>query len=135
MPTMKWHGPQVIAEVHKGIAENIERAARGLRDNIKEHISEPSPPPSAPGEDPHKQTHGGGHLRRGIAMEMDKRILVARVGTNVLYGKFLEFGTIGGKGMLGGGWRMRPRPWLTNALRRYHGQIMKFLKNPIKGGQ
>lgn len=129
---MKWHGPQVIAEVCKGVAENIERAARGLRDNIKEHISVAGPEPSAPGEDPHKQK---GHLRRGIAMEMDKGILVARVGTNVLYGKFLEFGTMGGRGMLGAGWRMRPRPWLTNALKRYRGQIMKFLKTPIPGGQ
>lgn len=70
--------------------------------------------PSRPGESPHKQT---GELRRSIAKEVDRKNLVARAGTNKLYGKWLEFGTS----------KMAPRPWARRALMESFARIRKIL--------
>jgi len=45
---------------------------------------------SAPGEPPAIQT---GHLFRNITHEVDPKTLTARFGSNVIYDKYLEFGT------------------------------------------
>ena len=120
MTRYKWHGPKVTAALKRGIAENIERAARELRDFIREHVSVAGPTPSAPGEYPHKQL---GHLRRNMAMEMDVSALRARVGTNVLYGKFLELGTR----------NMSPRPIITQALKDFGPRLKQLLGTPVRG--
>jgi hypothetical protein len=60
--------------------------------------------PSKPGEPPKKVT---GHLQRMIMHELDRSKGKARVGTNVVYGKFLELGTR----------IMRRRPWLSRGVR------------------
>ena len=49
---------------------------------------------SRPGEPPRKQT---GMLQRSIAYEVDRELLVGRVGTNQKTGRWLEEGTKGGK--------------------------------------
>ena len=59
---------------------------------------------SRPGEPPRKQT---GRLRGSVTYEVDERALRARVGTNVMYGRYLELGTRRG---------LAPRPWLRPAL-------------------
>jgi hypothetical protein len=73
--------------------------------------------PSRPGESPHLQT---GHLRRSIATELEA--LVGRVGTNLLYGRWLELGTT----------HMAARPWLRRALRECQPQIKAILSAPMK---
>jgi HK97 gp10 family phage protein len=75
--------------------------------------------PSKPGQPPRKQT---GALRRSITHEViDGQ---ARVGTNIPYGKMLEFGTS----------KMRPRPWLRRALREMQSQVNKILTAPMNMG-
>ena len=74
--------------------------------------------PSKPGEPPRKQT---GRLYASVAWDF-KDYLVSRVGTNVPYGKFLEFGTA----------IMAARPWLHRALREKQRQINELLSRPIK---
>ncbi len=69
--------------------------------------------PSAPGDPPHKQT---GRLRASIAREVDGPAMVARVGTNVIYGRYLELGTR----------FMAPRPWLRRALAESWGDIRRI---------
>jgi HK97 gp10 family phage protein len=81
--------------------------------------------PSSPGEPPHKQT---GHLQRSITWELRRsglfgRGLIARVGTIVDYGRFLELGTR----------RMRPRPWLKRSLDAVKPQIKMILSRPMRG--
>ena len=74
--------------------------------------------PSAPGEYPRKML---GHLRRNIQMEFDAATMVARVGTNVKYGKYLETGTR----------RMAARPWLSRGLREAQSAIRRILGGGI----
>lgn len=75
--------------------------------------------PSKPGEPPRVQT---GRLRASVAWEQDGR--VARIGTNVRYGRFLELGTS----------RMAPRPWLRRMLAEMTPTFRAILTAPIKGG-
>ncbi len=75
--------------------------------------------PSRPWEPPHKQT---GRLRGSVAWEVVG--LVGRVGTNLLYGRWLELGTK----------RMKPRPWLRRALRECQDKIRAIFAKPMSGG-
>ena len=69
---------------------------------------------SKPGEPPRKQT---GRLRASVAYEVVG--LVARVGTNVLYGLVLELGL--------GKLRGAARPWLRRALIESQGEVHRIL--------
>jgi len=76
--------------------------------------------PSAPGEPPHKQT---GRLRMSVTHEVllwGLGRLIARVGTNVPYGKFLQLGTR----------FVKPRPWLDVAMDRTLATVGKILSAP-----
>ena len=72
--------------------------------------------PSAPGSPPHKQT---GRLAASMAWERDG--LVARVGTAVKYGPWLEMGTS----------RMAARPFLHRALNEMTPRIRAILSKPM----
>lgn len=69
---------------------------------------------SKPGEPPRKQY---GRLRGSVAHEVDEGSLAARVGTNVLYGRWLELGTS----------RMAARPWLRRALAESRDKVRSIL--------
>jgi hypothetical protein len=73
---------------------------------------------SKPGEAPRKQT---GHLRRSVTYEVIGQS--GRVGTNLLYGMWLELGTR----------LMKARPWLRRALEECKAQILAILTAPLKG--
>jgi hypothetical protein len=76
--------------------------------------------PSAPGEPPHKQL---GHLRRSVTYEVDAAASTGRVGTNLLYGLWLELGTR----------LMAARPWLRRALAECQDACLKILSAPMQG--
>lgn len=129
-PKMKWYGPEVIAKVLDLTGDRIERAAREFRDFTREQVSKVGGP-SMPWQYPHKQE---GQLRRNIQMELDRSIMTARIGTNVLYGKFLELGTANPKKphfvpelgkMVSHG--IRPRPWLSKALVQFRVRLRQIL--------
>ncbi len=71
---------------------------------------------SKPGDPPYKQT---GHLRRSIAWERDGD--VRRVGTNLLYGKFLELGTR----------KMKARPFLRPSVTRATPAIRRIIDSGL----
>jgi HK97 gp10 family phage protein len=80
---------------------------------------------SLPGEPPRKQR---GQLRMSIAHELDRDSFVARVGSNLLYAKFLELGTR----------YMKPRPFLrvtafeeANAITAIMNGEMNFGKSEV----
>jgi HK97 gp10 family phage protein len=78
--------------------------------------------PSKPGQPPHKQV---GVLRGSVTYEVAyaaNGTLNARVGTNILYGKFLELGTR----------KMKARPWLRRSLNEKRGDIQAIMNRPMR---
>lgn len=71
---------------------------------------------SAPGEYP--MTDLGG-LVSSVKMEQEGKVY--RVGTGLMYGKYLEFGTT----------RMAPRPWLKRSFDRAVDERIKELKRGL----
>ncbi len=104
-----------------GVAGTFKRDSGGkvLRDRRGRFLRVYGAFPSRPGEPPHKQT---GRLRGSVAWELvdTGRTWIARVGTNVRYGRFLELGTR----------RIRPRPWLVRSLDESRSQIRTILAAP-----
>jgi HK97 gp10 family phage protein len=72
---------------------------------------------SAAGSFPYKQT---GTLRASVTYEIDTTNLVARVGTSVRYGAYLERGTR----------RMRAHPWLRPSFAQATPQVRRILSRP-----
>ena len=90
---MRWHGEEFKRLVHDELADNITAAAIHLKAEIKLSLREGNADgtsPSKAGDPPRRVT---GRLSGSIAHEVDRAKLVARVGTTLLYGKFLELGT------------------------------------------
>ena len=135
MQNVVWYGDQVTAKIQGHVANRLQYAARALVNFIRKQLSSSGGPssaggapmvggvrvagPPAPGGWPHKQT---GHLRRNVQQQFDRIRMTARVGTNVLYGKFLEFGTK----------NMAARPWLSRALREFRSQLVRILERRVE---
>jgi hypothetical protein len=122
----KWYGTSVKAKIDRDVGRRINMAARWLQNRIREQLSRSQPTkgtgtkkrgmePSAAGEYPKKVL---GHLRRNVQSEFDPVEPSARVGTNVKYGKYLEMGTR----------KMKPRPWLSLAIREFRRGIKSILE-------
>ena len=75
---------------------------------------------SKEGEVPRVQT---GTLRRSITHEVSSVLPIGRVGTNVVYSKWLEFGTR----------RMKPRPFMRPSILRIMPMLKGIFTRPIKG--
>lgn len=113
----KWRGNEVQKLAELEMAKRIQACAILLTNDIKASISLPSnhgATPSAPGEPPHKDT---GRLRASIAWFFDPKALTARVGTNLLVGKWLELGTR----------FMAARPYIRAAWYRNLDRIQRIL--------
>ncbi len=152
MAEYKWYGDKITAQIRKETALRVEYASRSIRDHIRTQLGQQRFPPSGPeGGYPAMRS---GHLRRNIQMEMNRALCEGRVGTSVLYGRYLEFGTRGGKIITAapgkmlrfrgrdGGWVFRksvklapikPRPWLSRGFREFAPQIKRILETPIGG--
>lgn len=140
MSDLEWHGDDARNHVHRRIVQYLTRAAIVVKREAKRLLIVPGTGrraksgrivrhtggrhkkiygafPSSPGEPPHKQT---GRLWASVAYDVDAVNLVARVGTNVPYGKHLELGTKRG---------IAPRPWLRPALARVQSQVNSLLSS------
>jgi len=113
---MKWHGDEVMKRIEDEMAGRLTRAALLVTGYAKEHLSKLGP--SAPGAYPGKRT---GHLRRNIAFEVNKSDMLARWGTNVKYGRYLEEGTT----------HMDPRPWMAPTNSAMASKIRSVLGGEI----
>lgn len=143
--TMRWYGQKFQRDLATEERKRLERAAMVVEREAKKLLSVSGTGrrgkggvvvraiknarnrvygafPSAPGEPPHKQT---GRLRAGVTHEVllwGLGRLIARVGTNIPYGKHLQFGTR----------FVKPRPWLDVALKRTTVQVRQILGAPWK---
>ncbi len=116
-----WKADDLINATNEELAKRLNRAAIHLQNEIKKLLgvkgrkcNKATGERSAPDESPRLEC---GQLRRSIAWEVDKEKLVARVGTNLKYGKFLELGTS----------KMAARPFLRPALSKNHDVIARIL--------
>lgn len=130
---LQWHGAGFEEWYKALVAARLERAVRHVANRVKEKLSLSgvgfSGRPgkrgtriygfirSKPGEPPRKQT---GTLRRGITYEVDKDLLIARVGVMgpaLPYAKALELGTP----------KMKRRPFLRQTLFEESANIQQIL--------
>ena len=75
---------------------------------------------SNPGEPPNTDK---GRLVQSIKFDFKEKGLIGRIGTNLKYGKDLEFGTK----------KMRARPWLSTAIQIVSKDIADIFKRALKG--
>ena len=144
-----WRGTQVRSSLLKGTRHNLELAAIYTESTIKglmtkggrtssglttlkagtkrsmidtfsgERAKKTGSFRSKEGEPPRVQT---GRLRRSISHELHPALPIARVGTNVKYGKWLELGTA----------TMAPRPFMRPGLHIAEPMILKLLGRQVK---
>jgi phage gpG-like protein len=123
---MKWNGEEFFRAYKKALAVKLEMAVAKMQAWAKDHVNRQGSKwvHSAAGEYPMRQS---GHLIKNLPYEVDKDELVARFGTNVEYGKFLETGTS----------KVAARPWLTLTIKGTRKAVADILKKPIltKGGK
>lgn len=159
---------KLLAKVHQIAVRRLEAAAIFLVNECRQNLSVPgrtqsvrllksgknkgqaktfwgplNSAASKPGEFPRKQT---GALRSSVAYDIDPENLVARVGTSLRVGRWMEFGTRGGKeitpkeakvladagqGIFFGKkviqGAIAPRPWLLRTLKESRGKIQQIM--------
>jgi phage gpG-like protein len=123
----QWRGDELVAKLDSEMRRRLFRAAITVSRYAKKLISVAGTGigksgrrrygvnPSAPGEPPHKQF---GRLRASVTHEVSGS--TARVGTNVVYGRFLELGTT----------KMAARPWLRVSLAHKLDEVRAILSAP-----
>ena len=124
---LQWYGKRLIGrlelEVTKRLmlsGEVVEKAAKKSMfiNNVPDQLIVPR---SKPGEAPYAQTQ---KLYKSIGHIKEPGRLAVRVGTDVVYGKYLETGTR----------KMAWRPWLVPALARSMAKIKAIFAVPIGTG-
>jgi HK97 gp10 family phage protein len=122
---------EVLAAIKKRAAAAVDLAATELQSAMKLQLSTAGTgrkhatlryQSSAPGNPPAVQT---GHLRRSVQVDRSQVAsnLRATVGTNVPYGRYLEFGTR----------KMAARPWARPAIAVWKKTILPKLKGILRG--
>lgn len=88
--TIDWSGDEVVESFTDAMRQRLETAAAQLEDRLKNSISKPVFPRSSPGEPPRMET---AKLHDSVFHQADENGDLQTVGTDVLYGLFLERGT------------------------------------------
>ena len=109
--TVKSYRKEREAEIMGGLEKSMGKVGALVERQAKINVSK-SPP-----EHPQVQT---GRLRSSIIHQVSKEgnEIAAEIGTNVVYSKFLEFGTS----------RHSPFPWLFPAVEQNRDKIITLLK-------
>jgi HK97 gp10 family phage protein len=125
-----FHKAQVLYALHKKAEAVVDLAAVELQRLMKLQLSHAGAgrqhaglryKSSAPGDSPAVQT---GHLRRSVQIDRkDVAMLRARVGTDLMYGLYLEVGTR----------KMQARPWVRPAINDWKNTIIPLLKKAPRG--
>jgi HK97 gp10 family phage protein len=111
---VNWFGDKFLEDMKQNELKRIRKACMFLENEVKKRLGRKCPPHSAPGDYPALET---GELRRSITHEVIEDELTGRVGTNKVYGKYLEEGTT----------KMEARTFLANTLEANKGIIKDIL--------
>ena len=132
MGEVRDHSKEYLVFARTAVERAIAASAVEVQNEAKDLVgrnpgptkTNPGAAASKPGEPPHLRT---GTLRRSIDQETFRRgrDFVGRVGTNLKYGAFLEYGTR----------RMQPRPYLRPSLDAQRGRIASRLAAAFKRGR
>ena len=121
--TIKSYRKERQAEILNGLQKGLERAGLLVERQAKINVSQTTG---------HPQVQDG-HLKRNIIYEVGDGEVT--IGTNVKYGKYLEFGFIQKPGLyipelnrVTKGGQVGPYPWLFPALEEKKPEIIKALK-------
>ena len=135
--TLKWHGDKVMAQINRKLVRRLERSAMEWTRTAMQGMAAATGN-SRPGGYPGKIK---GHLHKNMNHVVIKKDLVAQVGTNVKYGRFLEEGTrstpgryvpkIGKRISTGTHPGIKPRPWMTLTNKRMRKKIARIMKRPL----
>jgi HK97 gp10 family phage protein len=117
---VRWFGPEFKAAVHRENVKRLHAAAITIENHARELISDGHPPASSAGDPPHVRT---GALRNSVTREVGEAEEVARVGTNLRYGRYLELGTT----------RMAARPWLRRAMAETQAAVARIFTSSAGG--
>jgi len=99
----------------------IKSIQKGSRTGVKYKRAGKSAQRSAPGEFP-KTDRGRLVASINVSSDIAARGLIVRVGTNLKYGRALEFGTL----------KMAPRPWLVRTLKPNIKTIVQKISRQLK---
>lgn len=93
---MVWYADEITAEARREAMGKIRLACEFVKVQVQRNISVSARAagPSEPGDYPHANI---GRLRQSIFAEYDESDMSGIVGTTMLYGLWLEYGTAGGK--------------------------------------
>ena len=112
---MTWNADKLIVQVTGIERRNVERAAIHMTNKLKEAVNQGrSPPTSAEGSPPNRDS---GLLLNSITYEITNEGLHARIGTPLIYGGYLEWGTR----------YMAARPWLRPTLEEQREALTRIL--------
>lgn len=107
----------VVNETHKEAVQGIQRGAKSGRVYRRGGVTHQA---SAPGQYPASDT---GRLANSVERVFPSgRRMFGMVGTNLVYGRYLEFGTS----------RMAARPWLLPSFRKGVVDVERRLKRAIE---
>jgi len=148
--TVKWHGEKFYRRAKTGTQKALKKVAQMVELEAKSLMTRGGRTPSGravplregsrtmidpetgqragrigsyrsrPGEPPRVQT---GTLRRSITHELHPTLPIARVGTNVTYGKWLELGTR----------KMARRPFMTPAYMKVRTVAAAIFRDIVGG--
>lgn len=120
MVDIKWNGEEFFRQYKREMAKKLTECVARMQAWAVDHMNRQGSKfdHSAPGEYPKRQS---GHLIKNVPYEVDGEELMARFGTNVKYGRYLEEGTK----------RMAKRPWLTRVIKETKNEVNRILRKPI----
>lgn len=122
-----WRGDEFLKKEEAELVKSLHKVGIHVKGRCKVKLnSAKSPPTAQPGEAPHRDS---GHAMPSVAYEVDPSILTCRVGSNVIYLKYLELGWTDDYGNFHG-----PRPWLRSTAAEEGNAIEGIFKKqpPIK---
>lgn len=130
----KWNLDAPLRDTERQFEQGLQAATAYLAGRVQRAINRGNRDgrnPSRPGEPPKKVT---GNLFKSVTFEVvttaSRRVIIGRVGTNVVYGRYLELGTQGRNGRPG----MAPRPFLRPTLQTEQKNLVNVIVNRMRGG-
>jgi len=127
----KWNGDDIKKQIKLDLIDKLDFAGLIALDNAQKIVGRDQPrgktksgeriglDPSTPGTPPKRVT---GNLQRSINWDLDRNLVIGRIGTPLRYGKHLQLGTR----------TVAPRPWLNKAINASKNKMRNIFNKEMK---